>query len=45
MAKLADAAALGAAGATLGGSNPLPPIFFLKGGTVRRRKNGIDFIR
>ncbi len=26
MAKLADAIALGAIGATLGGSNPLPPI-------------------
>ena len=28
MAKLADAIALGAIGATLGGSNPLPPIDF-----------------
>ena len=30
MAKLADAIALGAIGATLGGSNPLPPIKFLR---------------
>ena len=30
MAELADAAALGAAGATLGGSNPLPPIVFAR---------------
>jgi hypothetical protein len=29
MAELADALALGANGATLGGSNPLPPIIFL----------------
>jgi hypothetical protein len=31
MAKLADAIALGAIGATLGGSNPLPPKKFLSG--------------
>ena len=31
MAKLADAIALGAIGATLGGSNPLPPIKFYAG--------------
>ena len=30
MAKLADAIALGAIGATLGGSSPLPPIKFMR---------------
>ena len=38
MAKLADASALGADGATLGGSNPLPPTEFLIEWAPRTRR-------
>ena len=41
MAKLADAIALGAIGATLGGSNPLPPIRLSKSELRHLALNGI----